>query len=109
VENIPTTIATVLATLVIRLPTEIATASPNLEQGDLFLLMEDNTAPLHWPTAVITDIHTGKDGIVRVVTIRTPKGVLKRVIVKISSLPRVNSELECHCLGVPVCYANFYS
>ena len=67
--------------------------SPNLKPGDLVLVREDNTAPLHWPTAVITDIHPGKDGIVRVVTIRTPKGVFKRPITKICPLPRVNSEL----------------
>jgi len=51
--------------------------TPNLQPGNLVLLREDNTAPLHWPTAVITDIHPGKDGIVRMVTIRTPKGVFK--------------------------------
>jgi len=57
--------------------------SPNLQPGDLVQLREDNTAPLHWPPAVITDIHPVKDGIVLVVTIRTPKGVFKLPIVKI--------------------------
>jgi len=66
---------------------------PNLRPGDLVLLREDNTVPLHWPTAVITDIHPRKEGIVRVVTIRTPKGVFKRPIVKRFPLLRVNSEL----------------
>jgi len=66
---------------------------PNLQPGDLVLLKEDNTGPLHCPTAVITDIHPGKDGIVQVVTIRTHKGAFKRPIVKICPLPRVNSEL----------------
>ena len=47
---------------------------PNLQPGDLVLLTEDNTTPLHWPTAVITDVHPGKDGIVRVVTLRTQEG-----------------------------------
>jgi len=46
--------------------------SPNLQPGDIFLLREDNTATLHWPTAVITDIHSGKNCIVQVFTIRTP-------------------------------------
>jgi hypothetical protein len=41
-------------------------------------LMDDNTTPLHWPTAVVTETHPGKDGIVRVVTLRTPKGIFKR-------------------------------
>ena len=67
--------------------------SPNLQPGDLVLPREDNTAPLHWPRAVITDIYPGKDGIFRVVTIRTPKREFKRPIIKICPLPRVNSEV----------------
>jgi len=55
--------------------------SRNLQPGDLVLLRQDKTAPLHWPTAVITNIHPGKDGIVRVVTIRRPKGVFDRSII----------------------------
>ena len=34
--------------------------SPNLKPGDLALLREDNTTPLHWPTAVIKETHPGK-------------------------------------------------
>jgi hypothetical protein len=70
--------------MVTRLSTEssaastLAEASPNLQPGDLALLREDNTTPLHWPTAVITDTHPGKDGIVRVVTLGAPKGTFKR-------------------------------
>jgi len=67
--------------------------SPNLQPGDLVLLREDNTTPLHWPTAVTKETHPGNDGIVRVDTLRTPKGVFKRPITKICPLPRVNSEL----------------
>ena len=68
----------------------------NLQPGDLVLLREDKTAPLHWPTAVIIDIHPGKNAIVRVVTIRTPKGLFKRPIIKICPLTCVNSELKCN-------------
>jgi hypothetical protein len=46
---------------------------PNLQPGDLVLLKEDNTSPLHWPTAIITETHPGKDTSVRVLTLRTPK------------------------------------
>jgi len=67
--------------------------SPNLQPGDLVLLREDNATPLQWPTAVIKETHPRKDGIIRVVTIRTPKGVIKRSIIKICPLLRVNSEL----------------
>jgi hypothetical protein len=44
----------------------------NLQQGHVVLLREDNTTPLHWPTANITSIHPRLDGIVRLVTLRTP-------------------------------------
>ena len=40
-----------------------------------------------WPTAVIHDTHPGKDDIVRVVTIKTPKGLFKRPVTKICPLP----------------------
>jgi hypothetical protein len=73
--NLPTT-TTVLATMFIRLSTESSAASttaegiPKLQPGDLVLLRKDNVTPLHWPTDVNTDIHPGKDGIVRVVSLR---------------------------------------
>jgi hypothetical protein len=35
--------------------------TPNLQPGDLVLVKDDNTTPLQWPTAVITDTHPGKD------------------------------------------------
>ena len=80
--------------MVIRLPPEPAAEPtmpediPNLQPGDLVFLKEDNTTPLHWPTAVIAETHPGKDNIVRVVTLRTPKGTFKRPVTKIYPFPR---------------------
>jgi len=68
-------------------------SSPNLQPGDPVILREDNTAPLHWPTAVITDVHPGADGKTRVVTVKTPKGTFKHPIAKIYPLPHVKNEL----------------
>jgi len=65
--------------------------SPNLQPGDLVLLSEDNTTSLLCPTTFIKETHPGKDGVVRVVKIRTPKGVFKRPITKTCPLPRANS------------------
>jgi len=48
--------------------------------------------PLHWPTAVIKKTHPGKDGIIRLVTLKTPNGTFKRPITKICPY-RANSEL----------------
>jgi hypothetical protein len=80
----------------------------NLQPGYPLLLREDNMTPLHWPIAVITEIHKGKDGIVRVVTLRNHKGIFKRLITKICPLKRENDEQRCYCfLGVAECSRMF--
>jgi len=43
-----------------------------------------------WKKAVIIDMHTGRDGLVRVVTIRTATGTFKRPIAKICVLPKAD-------------------
>ena len=60
---------------------------PNLQTGMLVLLKEDNLPPLIWSTGVIVDVHPGSDGLVRVVTVRTPKGVYKRPVNKLCAFP----------------------
>ena len=68
-------------------------SSPNLQLGDPVILREENTAPLHWPRAVITDVHPGTYGKIRVVTVKTSKGTFKWPIAKICPLPHVKNEL----------------
>jgi hypothetical protein len=58
--------------------------------GDLVLVKEDNLPPLVWKKAVISDIHAGRDGLIRVVTLRTAKGTFRRPITKICLLPEVD-------------------
>jgi len=58
--------------------------------GDLVLVKEDNLPPLVWKKAVIIDMHTERNGLVRVVTIRTATGTFKRPIAKICVLPKVD-------------------
>jgi len=69
---------------------------PKLQPGDLILLREDDMTPLNQPKAVIKETHPGKYGIVRVFTVRIPKGDFERPIVKICLLPRVIREQVCH-------------
>jgi hypothetical protein len=64
-----------------------------VQVGDAVILRELNTAPLHWPTAVVTAVHPGPDGKTRVVTVKTPSGTFTRPIVKICPLPHVKNEL----------------
>ena len=60
--------------------------SRNLQVGDVVILHEDNLIPMKWPLGRNVKIYTGKDGIVRVVDVKTAHGVYKRPITKIALL-----------------------
>ena len=60
--------------------------SRNLQVGDVVILQADNLIPTKWPLGCIVDTYPGKDGIVRVVDIKTGHGVYKRPITKIAML-----------------------
>ena len=45
----------------------------NQEVGDIVCLRDEPTIPTKWPLAQIAEVHPGRDGNVRVVTVRTPK------------------------------------
>lgn len=55
--------------------------------GDLVLIKQESTPPLQWPMGRISDVHPGVDGIIRVVSIKTSKGTLKRSTKRICKLP----------------------
>ena len=55
----------------------------NLQVGNIVCLRDQPTIPTKWPLARITEVHPGRDGNVREVTVRTPKGSYKRPIVKL--------------------------
>ncbi|UYV77268.1 hypothetical protein LAZ67_15000295, partial [Cordylochernes scorpioides] len=62
------------------------TSHPDVNIGDLVMLKEQNK-PLQWKLARIVQIFPGEDDHVRVVLLRTPKGLLKRPITKLCPLP----------------------
>ena len=45
--------------------------------GDVVLIIEENPFTNKWPLGRIVDTHPGRDGHVRVVTIKTANGVYK--------------------------------
>ena len=51
-------------------------------------LRDEPTIPTKWPLARSTEVHPGRDGNVRVVTVRTPKGSYKRPIIKSAPILR---------------------
>ena len=59
--------------------------SKNPSVGDVVVLHEDSMTPTKWPLARIMEVHTGKDGLVRV-TIKTSSGIYKRPITKVALL-----------------------
>lgn len=66
----------------------------NLAVGDLVLVKEDNTAPLHWPLGRITKVFPGRDNLVRVVEVLMKGRIYKRPDVKLAPLPRETHQLE---------------
>ena len=60
--------------------------SRNTHVGDVVVLQEDGLVPTKWPLARVVKVHTGKDGLVRVVTVKTSTGTYKRPVTKIALL-----------------------
>lgn len=69
---------------------------PNLTVGMMVLVKDDRLPPLQWKLGRIIEVHPGCDELVRVVTVRTTQGELKRPIVKIAPLPisSTNEDIE---------------
>ena len=64
-----------------------AKSSEDIKVGDLVLIKDPDLPPLHWKLGRIKEVHPGSDNKVRVVTIKTQTGTLKRPIHKICKLP----------------------
>ena len=58
--------------------------SPNL--AIIVVLNEDGMIPTTWPMGRIIEVFPGKDGLVRVVNVRTKNGIFKRPIHKLALL-----------------------
>lgn len=58
-----------------------------LRSGLLVIMKEDNMPPKTWKLGRIVETHPGKDGVVRVVTIRTSNSIYKRPTTQIAVLP----------------------
>ncbi|XP_053686410.1 uncharacterized protein LOC128735951 [Sabethes cyaneus] len=56
--------------------------------GAVVVIKDDNLPPIQWPLGRITKVHPGKDGVVRVVTLRTATTeAVVRPVAKIALLP----------------------
>lgn len=61
--------------------------NPNIKLGQLVLIKDDRLPPMKWVLGRITEVHPGKDGMVRVATVKTPTGSLVRPVIKLCPLP----------------------
>ena len=57
--------------------------SPNLSVGDIVIINEDAMIPTTWPLGRIVEVFSGKDGLVRVVNVKTKNGIYKRPVNKL--------------------------
>ena len=64
---------------------------PDIKKDDLVILIVDNSPPLLWPLARVVELHSGPDGHVRVLTLKTATSTFKRPISKVCPLPQQES------------------
>ena len=55
----------------------------NVSVDDVVVVREDGMVPTLWPLARVARVYPGKDGLVRVVDVKTSKGVYKRPVTKL--------------------------
>lgn len=67
------------------------TTQENVKLNDIVLIKDTNLPPGKWALGRVVELHPGSDGHVRVVTLKTKNGLMKRPVVKISTLPVNNN------------------
>jgi hypothetical protein len=55
--------------------------------GTLVMIHHDNAPPLRWTLGRVVQVHPGKDDIVRVASVKTKTGVIKRAVQRLCVLP----------------------
>lgn len=55
----------------------------DIKIGSLVLLRDENLSPQLWKMSRIVSLHPGKDGIVRVITVKTSSGEYRRAVAKV--------------------------
>ncbi|XP_065086352.1 uncharacterized protein LOC135708280 [Ochlerotatus camptorhynchus] len=58
-----------------------------VEVGRLVVVRDENLPPMKWKMGRIQQLHPGDDGVLRVVTLKTATGMLKRPVEKLCFLP----------------------
>lgn len=62
-------------------------AQDQIKPGLLVLVKEANVPTLQWPLERVFEVHPGRDGVVRVATVKMRRYVYKRPVIKLCVLP----------------------
>ena len=54
--------------------------------GDVVILQERGMVPTEWPLGRVVETYPGKDALVRVVSVKTSRGVYRRPVTKVAVL-----------------------
>jgi len=65
--------------------------NPSLCVGDVVVVNSPSRAPLAWQLGRVIQVHPGVEQVVRVATVKTSEGILKRPVVKLVKLPTYNA------------------
>lgn len=78
----------ILSTMQIR--TKWQDKQPNLKENDLVIIKDDRFPVNQWPLGRVVELHPGKDNLIRVASVQTARGMLKRPITKLCVVPTPN-------------------
>lgn len=67
---------------------------PNLKVGTMVLVRDLNLPPIQWPIGRIIEVCPGKDGIVRIIKVKTARGIFTRPALKVFPLPLAGPLLD---------------
>lgn len=67
-------------------------STDNVKEGMLVIIQEDNQPSMLWELGRIKELHPGRDGVVRTVTLQTHRGLMKRPVRKLAPLPIEDNE-----------------
>ncbi|XP_043468377.1 uncharacterized protein LOC122502410 [Leptopilina heterotoma] len=66
----------------------------NIQKNDLVLIQDPENLKMKWTMGRVSEVHPGKDNLVRVVSVKTSKGTYRRPISQICLLPLQQEKLD---------------
>lgn len=80
------------------------TREKNIKVGNVVIIKDDNISPNQWPLGRVTEVHSGKDNLTRVVTVKKADGTqLKRPVQKLITLPSTEKIEEVEAATTATC------